>query len=73
MYAKELNVFSGEPNKVIAQTFEGAFVMSGSVNGVQARIKEHFPRAHHVHSYAHQLNLIMIKAASQNQSARVFF
>jgi hypothetical protein len=47
--------------KVIAQTFHGAFVLSGSVNGVQARIKEHFSCALYVHCYAHQLNLIKEK------------
>jgi hypothetical protein len=70
----ELNcTFSGDSNKIIAQTFDGAVVMRGSVNGVQSKIKECFPLAHYVHCYAHQLNLIMERVASQNRSARVFF
>jgi hypothetical protein len=70
----ELNgTFSGDSNKIIAQTFDGAAVMLASVNGVQSKIKECFPLAHYVHCYAYQLNLIMERAASQNRSARVFF
>ena len=66
-------LFKDKPERVIAQTFDGASVMSGATGGVQAKIKEHYPNAHFVHCYAHQLNLIMERAASQNQSARVFF
>jgi hypothetical protein len=70
----ELNsIFSADSNKTIAQTFDGSAVMRGSVNGVQSKIKECFSLAHYVHCYAHQLNLIMERAASQNRSARVFF
>lgn len=72
---KELEVFDTDAarNKIIAQTYDGASVMRGLVNGVQSKIKEHFPLAHYVHCYAHQFNLIMERAASQNQSARIFF
>lgn len=47
--------------------------MSGATGGVQAKIKAHYPSAHFIHCYAHQLNLILERAASQNQSVRVFF
>ena len=70
----EINpLFKDKADKVIAQTFDGASVMSGATGGVQAKIKAHYPNAHFIHCYAHQLNLIMQRAASQNQSARVFF
>ncbi|CAH1108453.1 unnamed protein product [Psylliodes chrysocephalus] len=59
--------------KVIAQSFNGAAVMSGQHAGVQALIKKKYPFAHHVHCYAHHLNLIMSKAASANSQVRVFF
>lgn len=61
------------PNKLIAQSYDGAAVMSGQRNGVQARIKAKYPYAHFIHCYAHQLNLIMSKAASENYQVRVFF
>ena len=60
-------------NKMIAQTYDGAAVMSGATGGVQARMKETFPHAHFVHCYAHQLNLIMQKACSSVTAVRVFF
>lgn len=47
--------------------------MSGKQGGVQAKIKQRYPLAHFVHCYAHQLNLIMAQAASQNNEVRIFF
>ena len=70
---KEVKSLLSSDHKLIAQAYDGVSVMSGAVNGVQAKIKKHFPDAQYIHCYAHQLNLVMEKAASQNQSARVFF
>ena len=53
-------------NKLIAQPYDGAAVMSGAPSGLQARLKETFPHAHFVHCYAHQLNLIMMQACSSH-------
>lgn len=47
--------------------------MSGEKNGVQAKIKEKYCNAYFIHCYAHQLNLIMEKAASQNSKVCIFF
>lgn len=47
--------------------------MSGEKGGVQVIVKEKFDNAHFVHCYAHQLNLIMERAASQDSSVRIFF
>ncbi|KAL4153992.1 hypothetical protein QTP88_001825 [Uroleucon formosanum] len=55
-------------DKLIAQTYDGASVMSGNINGVQAKIKLHYPNANYVHCYAHQLNLVMANAASINRN-----
>jgi hypothetical protein len=41
--------------------------------GVQTIIKETYKNAHFIHCYAHQLNLIMEKAASQNPEVCIFF
>lgn len=60
-------------HKLIAQTYDGASVMSGSSGGVQALIKKTFPNAEYVHCYAHQINLVMGKAASVNRNVRIFF
>ncbi|KAE9522089.1 hypothetical protein AGLY_017508 [Aphis glycines] len=62
-----------ETNKLIAQTYDGASVMSGNINRVQAKIKFHYSNANYVHCYAHQLNLVMANAASINRNVRIFF
>ncbi|XP_030762931.1 zinc finger MYM-type protein 1-like [Sitophilus oryzae] len=70
----ELQPLVGQnPNKMIAQSYDGAAVMSGRHGGVQAKIKAKYPLAHFVHCYAHKLNLIMTQAASQNSDVRIFF
>lgn len=61
------------PNKLVAQTYDGCAVMSGCSNGVQKRIKEFYPNAQYIHCHAHQLNLIMANAASINRHVRIFF
>ena len=43
----------------VAQAYDGASVMSGSVSGVQARFREKHPEAVYIHCYAHELNLVL--------------
>lgn len=71
----ELNAIGGPDikNKLIAQTYDGAAVMSGSSTGVQAIVKESFPHAHYVHCYAHQANLILKKLTAHISPVRLFF
>jgi len=69
----EIDPMIEDPQKLIAQTYDGANVMSGSVGGVQTIIREKYPNAYFVHCYAHQLNLIMQKSTKQNSQARIFF
>ncbi|XP_078533623.1 zinc finger MYM-type protein 1-like [Lissotriton helveticus] len=59
--------------KLIAQSYDGASVMSGSHGGVQKRIRDVYPYAHYVHCHAHQLNLIMQQAVSKIRETRIFF
>ncbi|KAK0143087.1 hypothetical protein N1851_018787 [Merluccius polli] len=47
--------------------------MSGSLTGLQARLKQTYPNAHFVHCYAHQLNLVMQQACSSLTPVRIFF
>lgn len=61
------------PHKMIAQTYDGASVMAGSSGGVQAIIKQQYPNAEYIHCHAHQLNLVMMNAASINRNVRIFF
>lgn len=61
------------PQKLIAQTYDGASVMAGISNGVHAIVKNCYPDAQYVHCHAHQLNLVMVRAASINREVRIFF
>ncbi|XP_025413812.1 uncharacterized protein LOC112685954 [Sipha flava] len=60
-------IIEKNPQKFIAQAYDGAAVMSGHQSGVNVRIKEKYPYAYFIHCYAHQLNLIMAQATSQNK------
>lgn len=60
-------------DKLISQSYDGASVMSGRHAGVQTLIKKDYKYAFFIHCYAHQLNLILSQATSQNQEVRVFF
>ena len=70
----ELNPLIGQNlKKLISQTYDGAAVLSGVNGGIQPRMKEAYDDAYFVHCYAHQLNLIIQKAVSQNTAVRIFF
>jgi len=45
---------------IVAQSYDGASVMSGSMNGVQAKIKEQHPATVYTHCMAHRLNLMVV-------------
>ncbi|CAG9830426.1 unnamed protein product [Diabrotica balteata] len=59
--------------KLVGQSYDAASVTSGGMGGVHAKIKQFYPSAHFIHSYAHQLHLILQKAASQDKTIKVFF
>ena len=61
------------PNKLIAQSYDGASVMSGQHTGVQARVSAVYNNAHFIHCYAHQLNLIIERCATQSKQVKIFF
>lgn len=66
-------ILKNEREKLIGQTYDGAAVMSGAMNGVQMKVKDVYPNAHFLHCFAHQLNLTMERACRQNTKARIFF
>uniref|UniRef100_A0A672RED2 DUF4371 domain-containing protein n=1 Tax=Sinocyclocheilus grahami TaxID=75366 RepID=A0A672RED2_SINGR len=45
--------------KCVAQTYDGAAVMSGAAGGVQSLFREKHPEAIYIHCYAHELNLVL--------------
>lgn len=46
--------------KIIAQSYDGASVMSGHLNGVQSKLKSFYPCAIYTHCMAHRLNLVVV-------------
>ncbi|KAL4098360.1 hypothetical protein QTP88_022989 [Uroleucon formosanum] len=45
---------------IVAQSYDGASVMSGCLGGVQAKMKEKYPNAIYTHCMAHRLNLVVV-------------
>ena len=46
-------------NKLVAQTYDGAAVMSSELNGLQSKIRSYAPQALFTHCLAHRLNLVL--------------
>jgi len=46
--------------KIIAQSYDGASVMSGHLHGIQSKIKDLYPCAIYTHCMAHRLNLVVV-------------
>jgi len=69
------NIFPSahDKQKLVAQCYDGASVVSGQHRGVQSIVKEASPNAHYVYCYAHQLSLVLQKATSQIDIVRVLF
>ena len=63
----------GCENKLIAQTYDGAAVMAGALNGTQKKVKDIFPEAMFVHCCAHVLNLVLSQSVSFIKDCKLFF
>ena len=59
--------------KLVAQTYDGAAVMSGRLGGLQAKVRETFPQALFIHCYSHVLNLVLQQSATSIKECRIFF
>jgi hypothetical protein len=57
----------------VAQSYDGASVMSGTCTGVQARIQECAPMAVYIHCMAHRLNLVLVDVCKNIQCIAEFF
>lgn len=60
-------------NKLIAQTYDGASVMAGNINGLKTKVQEKYPQALFVHCYSHVLNLVLQQTTSSIPECRIFF
>jgi hypothetical protein len=45
---------------IVAQSYDGASVMSGHLNGVQAKVQKQYPAAIYIHCMIHRLNLVVL-------------
>lgn len=59
-------------SKLVAQTYDGANVMSGE-NGVQGLVRKHCPHALYVWCSAHVLNLVLSKSCERISETKRFF
>lgn len=60
-------------NKLVGQCYDGASVMAGHINGLQAKVIEIAPNALFTHCLAHRLNLVLQHGCSANTQCRIFF
>ena len=65
-----LTTFDFDVIKLVSQGYDGASVMSGRRNGVQARVRSFAPYAVYIH---HILNLVLVDSVKSVQPALEFF
>lgn len=70
---KRLKMSSIDISRCVAQTYDGACVMSGCLNGAQKIFRDVVPKAVYVHFYDHRLNLILIDVCKNLDIGREFF
>lgn len=68
-----LNRCGIDSQECVAQTYDGASVMSGNLMGVQALFRQDVPRAIYVHCMNHRLNLAIVDVCKAVKPARDFF
>ncbi|XP_055522490.1 uncharacterized protein LOC129716681 [Wyeomyia smithii] len=65
--------FGLDGDKVVAQNYDGAAVMSGDKSGVQTLVKQRFPKAGYIHCRAHVLSLVLLHSCTNNKKSARFF
>ncbi|XP_071535018.1 zinc finger MYM-type protein 1-like [Panulirus ornatus] len=59
--------------KLVGQTYDGASVMSGHMNGLQSKVLNAYPLALFTPCYAHLLNVVLQQGLSDIRECRIFF
>lgn len=65
--------FNCNEKMLIAQTYDGAAVMSGAHNGLQTLIIDKYKNAMYIHCYAHKLDLVFKQSVSYIKECKIFF
>lgn len=58
--------------QIVAQSYDGANVMSGKFNGLQNKIKSQYPYAIYTHCMAHKMNLIVLDMCKYVKVMNIF-
>ena len=59
---------------VNSQSYDGASVMSGHLNGLQTKVKDEFLRLHiFIHCLAYRLNLVLLQSCKNISNCQIFF
>ena len=60
-------------DRCVCQCYDGASVMSGRCNGVQAKVRKEAPKALYMHCTVHRLNLVLVDSVKSVKAAGDFF
>jgi hypothetical protein len=58
---------------LVGQTYDGACVIYGHINGLQSKVIEAYHLAVFTHCYVHVLNLVLKKSLSNIKECKLFF
>lgn len=58
---------------IVAQSYDGASIMSSRENGVQRKIRQLHPSAVFIHFMAHRMNLVIVDSCKVTRHAQSFF
>ena len=61
------------PTQIRGQGYDGASNMKGEIKGLKTLIMKESPCAYYVHCFAHQLQLVLIAVAKENEACVWFF
>ena len=61
------------PSQIRWQGYDGASNMKGEIKGLKTLIMKESPSAYYIHCFAHQLQLVLIAVAKDNEPCLWFF
>lgn len=71
---KSLEAYKIDTEKLLSQCYDGAFVMSGDLGGVQTILQQKFDRnIPYIHCFSHRLHLVVIEAIKKIDLIKIFF